>query len=88
MTEFGPNSPELHKLLLLDSLATRYHLLPSEIMTRSDTLDILVMDAAVSWSKYMEDQQQAKRDGRPPAPQIPVNKLQDMMRAAKNEIQT
>ena len=83
MAEFSPDSPELHKLLLVDSLATRYYKLPSEIIRSSDTIDVLVMDAAVSWSRYMEDQQQAKRDGRPPAPQIPVNKLQEMMREAK-----
>lgn len=69
--------------MLLDGLAQRYGLLPSEVMARADTLDVLVMDIAQSYRNYLE-QQQARRSGQPPqAPDIPVNKLEDMIRKVR-----
>lgn len=86
-TEFEPDSPELQKLLLLDSLATRYHLLPSVVLQGADTLDILVMDASISYHRYIDAKEQAKQSGgAPPVPDVPLEKLQAMMRATKNEI--
>lgn len=69
---------------MLDALASRYHLLPSEVLTRSDTLDILVMDTAISWQNFQEEQARAKREGRaPPPPKTDVNILQSMFNEAR-----
>lgn len=66
--------------MLLDNLATRYHLLPSEIVRRADALDVLVMDVAVSWEQYQRDVQAAKARGlAPPAPKMNQQELQAML---------
>jgi len=70
---------------MLDALASRYHLLPSEVLARSDTLDVLVMDTAISWHNFQEEQARAKREGRPPPPpKTDVNILQRMLTEAQS----
>lgn len=71
-------------------MATRYHLLPSEVMLKADTLDLLVMDAAEAWHRQQRQELEAKHSGKPVAPQnIPVTKLKQMMDAVrKNEPKT
>jgi hypothetical protein len=65
---------------MLDSVATRYHLLPSEVMARADTLDLMVMDVAQGWHHYQQRVADARNQGLPPpAPDIPLNKLQEML---------
>jgi hypothetical protein len=65
---------------MIDSVATRYHLLPSEVLARADTLDLLVLDVAQSWHQQMQARANAEASGQlPPAPDIPVNKLQEML---------
>jgi hypothetical protein len=44
---------------MLDSMAERYGLLPSEILRRGDTLDITVMTAAIS---YRNEQMEKAND--------------------------
>ena len=61
-------------------MATRYHLLPSEVLARADTLDLLVLDVAQTWHDQQVQQANARASGQqPPAPDIPVNKLQEML---------
>lgn len=61
-------------------MATRYHVLPSEVLARADTLDLLVMDVAQSWQQQQQAQSQAQANGQPPpAPAVPINKLQEML---------
>lgn len=75
-----PDSPNLQLCLLLDSLATRYHQLPSQVLAHADTLDYYVMDVSMSYHNYQRERAEAQAQGRPPtAPAIPVNKLQEMM---------
>lgn len=82
--EFAADSPDLQRILLLDTMASRYNLLPSEILRRGDTLDVLVLDTAMSWHAEQNRQAQSKADGKPQAPNIPVNKLKDMIAAVRN----
>lgn len=60
-------------------MATRYHLLPSEVMERASTLDIYVMETALSWQKYNEDQASAKANGHPPTPALSQKQMQEML---------
>lgn len=64
-------------------MATRYHLLPSAVLAKSDTLDLLVMDCAMTWHREQTEMVQAKSEGRPRATNIPVNKLQEMIDKVK-----
>lgn len=67
--------------MLLDSLATRYGLLPSEVLHRADTLDVMVMDVAISYQQYQSQRQE--RGGTPVAPNVPINRLQEMLERVK-----
>lgn len=65
---------------MLDAIGTRYHLLPSEVMARADTLDYMVMDVSMSYQRLQQQRADAKANGQPPPAQdLPLNKLQEMM---------
>lgn len=68
---------------MLDALATRYHHLPSEILTRSDTLDILVMTVAVSWQRHQEEVARAKAEGKPVPTKLSVDEMKEMLARVK-----
>ena len=63
----------------MDGLAQRYGLLPSEVLARADTLDVLVMDIAQSYRNWLEQQRASQPGAAPATPQIPLNKLQEMV---------
>jgi hypothetical protein len=42
---------------MLDQLAHRYGLLPSQVLTQGDSLDITVMDVTFTYKKYLEQKQ-------------------------------
>jgi hypothetical protein len=62
-------------------------LLPSRVLAEADTLDFLVMDVVLAYNKYSQDKADAHRKGvAPPAPNIPLNTLQEMVeRVKKND---
>jgi len=65
---------------VLDSLAYRYKLLPSEVLARADTLDYMVMDVSVSWERLQRERAEAKSRGvAPPAPALSINKMKEMV---------
>lgn len=50
-------------LLTLDTLGSRYGLLPSEVLVRANTLDLAVMDAAVSYEHFMQKKESGEYAG-------------------------
>ena len=69
---------------MLDNLATRYHLLPSQVLDQADTLDFLVMDVSLAYQRYEREKADAKSKGvAPPAPNLPLHTLQDMVERIK-----
>jgi hypothetical protein len=64
---------------MLDTMASRYHLLPSEIIAKGDSLDYYILDAALSWHRQTEQKARAEVEGKPAPVSMPVNKLQDML---------
>jgi hypothetical protein len=42
---------------MLDQLAHRYGLLPSQVLKHGDSLDITVMDVSFTYKKYLEQKQ-------------------------------
>jgi hypothetical protein len=65
-------------------MATRYHLLPTEVLERADSLDYYVMDVSLGYQRYLQDKEEAKSRGvAPTAPEIPVNKLQEMIKRVR-----
>ena len=45
---------------MLDAIAKRYGVLPSYLIKHGDTLDLTVMDVAVSWEQHQHNKQQGK----------------------------
>ena len=65
---------------MIDGVATRYHVLPSEVMSRADTFDLMVMDVAQSWHNHQQRLAESRARGEPdPVPEIPLNTLQQMI---------
>ena len=72
--------------MIIDALASRYHLLPSEIFARADSLDVYVMDASLTYKRYLEEEEQHKQ-GKGPAPagNIPEEKLAAMLERVRSK---
>jgi len=43
-------------------MGQRYGKLPSELFTGADTFDLMVMDCAITWEKYINDKHNNKFD--------------------------
>ena len=65
-------------LLSIDAIGKRYSLLPSEVMTRASTFDLVVLDAALGYQTYIQD----KADGK----KAPVNASQQELMAAMERV--
>lgn len=55
-------------LLSIDNLCSKYHLLPSEAMSRANTFDLYVLDVSAKWVKYQQDQANGKGKRSDPTP--------------------
>lgn len=74
----------MQRILILDSIASRYHCLPTEVLVRGSSLDVYIMDAALTYRNYKEQEALHKEGkGTKPVPNIPVNTLEEMMRRVK-----
>lgn len=73
--------------MVLDNIATRYHLLPSEVLAKADTLDYLVMDVAQAYQRYHQEREEAKSKGLPPPPpkHLTVNKMKEMVERVRKD---
>lgn len=49
-------------ILTLDTIGERYGMLPSEVLSRGSTLDIYVMDVALSYHDYQRKKSEKKVD--------------------------
>ena len=67
-------------IVTLDNLATRYHCLPSEAMTRATTFDLHVLDVATRWSNR---QHEMASTGRAPVPQLSQERMLDMIQRVR-----
>lgn len=56
-----PEGVEMSMLLSIDAIGKRYSLLPSEVMSRASTFDLVVLDAALGYQSYIQDQADGKR---------------------------
>lgn len=70
--------------MIIDNLANRYKLLPSEVLASSDLFDVYVMDTALSWERYQQEIEDRKSKGMaPPAPRITQDEMLRMMEQVK-----
>ena len=68
-------------ILQIDALGKRYGLLPSEVLTRADTFDLYILDAALTFEKYHHDK--AMNKGQSPPGEYTVEELQEIMAKAR-----
>ncbi len=47
-------------IILVDTMAERYGMLPSEIMLRANTFDVFVADTAIGYRNYLHDKANGK----------------------------
>jgi hypothetical protein len=48
-------------IILIDTMAERYGLLPSEIIARGNTFDVFVADTAIGYRNYLQDKANGKK---------------------------
>ena len=60
---------------MIDLMASRYHLLPHQILTKANTVDLYVMDVALSYEKHMSDDKKNS--------DVSLNTLEHAMEAVK-----
>lgn len=68
-------------IVAIDAMAKRYSLLPSEILTRASTFDLVIMDAALGHENYQRD----IAEGKKPVPNMDQKSMLDMISKARNE---
>ena len=56
-----PEGVEMSMLLSIDALGKRYSLLPSEVMSKASTFDLVVLDAALGYQSYIQDKAEGKK---------------------------
>jgi hypothetical protein len=59
--------------MLIDTMAERYGLLPSEVMLRANTFDVFVVDTAIGYRNYLQE----KANGNNTKPYNPEDYTQD-----------
>ena len=69
-----PEGVEMSMLLSIDALGKRYSLLPSEVMEKASTCDLVVLDAAMGFQSYLQDKAEGKK-------QTPKLSQEEMMAA-------
>jgi len=71
---------------MLDMMAHRYGCLPSQLYANGNSLDIWVFETSMAYQDYQRKMEQARNGKGPiPAPDIPVNTLQEMMDKVKGK---
>ena len=73
---------------MLDTMASRYHRLPSELIATADTFDLLVMDTAIQWTNAQHKKAEAEATGNKYSPDnIPQDALKSMIDRVKKKHQ-
>jgi len=70
---------------MIDALSKRYGVLPSMLMTQGDTFDLMVMDVAVTYEKYVNEKANNKVDPKTFDRMYGQEELADKLKRARNE---
>jgi hypothetical protein len=71
---------------MIDSLGQRYGMLPSSVLKEADSFDVYVMDAALTYEKYMHDKEMRKHNKMPAEVDISEDKLLEGLKKFKGEV--
>lgn len=67
----------------LDHLASRYHLLPSEAMTRATTFDLQVLDVGARWAQHQHNLANGINESQPAPSTEELQAMMDRVRQPK-----
>ena len=70
-------------ILTIDGLGKRYGMLPSEVLERSNTFDLYIMDASLTFENYHH--KKAMNNGVAPAPDYSTDELVAMFNKNKDQ---
>ena len=70
-------------ILTIDSLGKRYGMLPSEVLERSNTFDLYIMDAALTFENYHH--KKAMNNGKEPVEDYTTDELLAIFNKNKKE---
>ncbi len=70
-------------ILMIDGLGKRYGMLPSEVLERSNTLDLYIMDIALSFENFHH--KKAMNNGMDPLPDYTQDELLAMLNKNKDQ---
>lgn len=76
-----PEGIEMSMLLSIDAIGKRYSLLPSEVMSKASTFDLVVLDAAIGFEVYLQD----KAEGKKETPKLSLDEMTKMMERTKQK---
>jgi hypothetical protein len=75
-------------ILTLDNLASRYHVLPTEVMSRATTFDMHVMDVATRYVRHQQERAEIEEDLRSGRTRPVAPPTQDEMQAMLERVRT
>jgi hypothetical protein len=75
--------------MMLDFVATRYHILPSKLLSDGSSIDYLIAQYAQDYQSHINQQQEARGTSKVPsdlkmAPKLSQDTMQAMMERARN----
>lgn len=70
-------------ILMIDNLAKRYGLLPSEVLNRCNTFDLYIMDASLSFENYHH--KKSMNNGKEPIPDYTTDELLEIFNKNKGQ---
>lgn len=70
-------------ILTIDGLGKRYGMLPSEVLNRSNTFDLYIMDMAMTFENYHH--KKAMNNGMDPTPEYTTDELLSMFNKNKDQ---
>ena len=76
-----PEGVEMSMILSIDALGKRYSLLPSEVMEKASTFDLVVLDAALGYQSYIHD----KAEGKKQTPQLSQEEMMAAMERVRKD---
>jgi hypothetical protein len=69
-------------IMQIDGLGKRYGMLPSEVLRKADTLDLYIIDAALTYESYQN--KKAMNKGQVPAEMYSNDQLIEMFKKGKD----
>jgi hypothetical protein len=75
-----PEGIEMSMLLSIDAIGKRYSLLPSEVMEKASTFDLVVLDASLGYQSYIQD----RAEGKKIAPKLSQEEMMAAMERVRN----